>query len=554
VKRVLTLLLSFALLLSLFAGCGKPAGEGAVPTPGAAETATPTPAPDPRADFNAGAKEFLSTDLVSLLTEEDEDGSRLIGMLSSLLYDLNNATAESGAKLTLQNVVMDGEAADESIGIEIGALHDADSGDSSLNLSLGLGTDTNKKLGVFITGDQVLVRPNSTAHSMLLYTMPDAPGASPSFLDQVSVFLTGMLSEDGVPVTLSANKSDREAVSARFLDPWLTDTDEEDYRDETVVKTLAGKEAALRAVTLDMSGSRAYDFVLGSLKRLQADAGFADMDRLLGMVVDALDRDVYDLLQTVRNEGGETETLDSAVGLLISELEELTPEEISAAVFVVSLYFKDDKPIGIDINAATTGKSFDLDFILYREGLEHELDLYYHCISGTTASLSMSTIGKGGDTYDVKGAAGVTTAAGLQTALGSYAGALAETDSSYALTGDYDFVLRFLDEDDKEKTGALGGGLSLDIQKDDAGYTGTGNLSLELLSDESSLSADMLIDASLALRDSVDISPPAYAPSAVTQVANRSDVVRALADDPAEWLDLSGFAQIVRILFALLLD
>jgi hypothetical protein len=101
-----------------------------------------------------------------------------------------------------------------------------------------------------------------------------------------------MLSEDGVPVTLSANKSVREAVSARFLDAWLTDTDEEDYRDETVVKTLAGKEAALRAVTHDMSGSRAYDFVLGSLKRLQADAGFADMDRLLGMVVDALDRDV----------------------------------------------------------------------------------------------------------------------------------------------------------------------------------------------------------------------------------------------------------------------
>jgi hypothetical protein len=64
----------------------------------------------------------------------------------------------------------------------------------------------------------------------------------------------------------------------------------------------------------------------------------------------------------------------------------------------------------------------------------------------------------------------------------------------------------------------------------------------------------MLGDASLAYQDTVEISPPVYAESAAVTVANRGDVVRALADDPEEWLGESGFAQVIKILFALLID
>ncbi len=358
-RRYLILLLGLLFITSITGGCTKkPSGSGAGEITGqetqssTQEPREETPEPtvyDPRADFISGAKQLLTTDIVALLTEE-RDGNRFVGMLSDLLYDLNNRTAKTTLNLSVSDIIIDGEASENTAFLSLGLLHDADTGDSSLDLSLGLGTENAKSAGVYITDGTAVLKSGSTENKILLYPMPEAPGAGNTFLDQASILLTGLLSEDGAAYTFDRNRSDRMELCARYLDPWLEDTSLEEYSEEEITMKLAGKDVPLRSVTLSMSGQRAYDFVLGNMLALSGDVQFADMDALLAGLVNFLSDDLYNLIQSVVSDGEElSDYIESATGKLVDELQALTPEEISAAKFIVSILFNGDRPIGINM-------------------------------------------------------------------------------------------------------------------------------------------------------------------------------------------------------------
>jgi hypothetical protein len=188
-KAFIALFLALSLVAVLMGGCEKSAVEPTGQEPAGQEPPTPSPEPtvNPQADFISGAKEFLSTDLVELLTGE-EDGPRLVGLLSDVLTDLNTKTAQTDATLTLSDITFGGSAIDGSGTLSLGALHDAASGDSSLTVSLGMGTDVAKNVGIYINGDTAVLKPGSASEKIMLYTMPQVDGASNTFLDRRRFF------------------------------------------------------------------------------------------------------------------------------------------------------------------------------------------------------------------------------------------------------------------------------------------------------------------------------------------------------------------------------
>jgi hypothetical protein len=466
-------------------------------------------------------------------------------MLSDFLYDLNNSTAQSNMTFTLSDITIGDDKAEDNLFLSLDTLHDAKSGDTSLELSAGLGSENARKAGIYVTGDAAVLKPGSTESKIMLFTMPSVPNASNTFLDKASILFTGMLSEDGKAYTLGSNLSDRQDLCERYLDPWLTETKQEDYTDSEVTKTLCGKEVPLRAVTLNMTGQRAYDFVLGNLEKLQADTQFADTDKLLGGIMGLFSTDLYDMVTSITGEGGGTAlTADSAVGKLVTELQALTADEKTAASFTVSLFFNGDKPTGIYIEAATTGKAFQLGAILYRSGLEHQLNLYYKYLDGTTASVTLSTVGTGGDTYDVNGTFQVTDTAGLQVLSGGYAGKLVETSSKYDLTGDINLAIQIKNDEGVTETGNVGGKLTLSATHDDTGYTGQGMLDISLSSPgEEALTAKIQLDAKLVKQDSVTITPPMYTTANSVAITGRPDLVNIHQEELADFTDKGKFIQ-----------
>lgn len=553
------LLIVLAIMMTLIAGCTKTTIVKPNNVPGESSAAASSEAPviviDPQADFINGAKELLSTDVVALLTEE-EDGNRFVGMLSDFLYDLNNSTAQTNLTVTLSDLVADGDALGDNIFVSLDSLHDAETGDSAVEIAAGLGTENAIKAGVYITGDTAVLKPSSSSEKIMLYSMPYVPNTTNTFLDKASVLLTGLFSNDGKAETLGSNLTDRQALCDRYLDPWLTDTKQEEYTDSQVTKTLAGKEVSLRNITLNMKGQRAYDFVLGYMQKLQADIQFASTDKLLGGVMGFLSLDLVGIITSLDIDSADKlAQVVSAVGKLIGDLQALTPAEISAAKFVVSLYFNGDKPIGIDIEASTTGKSFMLGGLLYRSGLEHQLNLNYQYLDGTTASISLSTVGTGGDNYDINGKLLVIDATGLETYNGGYTGKLVETASKYELSGTLNLALQYIDMDGIEQAVTIGGDLVLGIIHDDAGYSGTGNIAFtmaELSEYGSDLSAKAQFVANMTMPETVTITPPLYTDKNVTTVTNKQDLWAIHADDLGNMDEYSSAFQDIALFLAFL--
>jgi hypothetical protein len=563
------LLIVLVLMISLAAGCSKTNTVKPNNEPGESAASETSEAPviviDPQADFIKGAKELLSTDLAALLTEK-EDGTALVGMLSDFLYDLNNSTAQTTMTLTLSDLVAEGEALGDNIFISLDALHDAKSGDSSMELAAGLGTENALKAGIYVTGDTAVLKPGSASEKIMLYTMPVVPNASNTFLDKASILLTGLFSNDGKAQTLGSNLADRQALCDRYLDPWLTDTKQEDYADSQVTKTLAGKEVPLRDITLNMTGQRAYDFVLGYMQKLQADVQFVSTDKLLGGVMGFISSglggsiasfDIGGILASDDVDNGDKSAqVASAVGKLVGDLQALTPEEISAAKFIVSIYFNGDKPIGIDIEASTTNKAFKLGAVLYRSGLEHQLDVHYQYLDGAAGSISLSTVNTGGDNFDVNGKLQVIDATGLETFSGGYTGKLVETADKYDLTGTINLMIQFFDSDNAKQAVTISGDLVLGITHDDTGYTGTGNMSFEMQAqniEASGLSGKVLLDAKLVKSDTVTITPPLYTESNTTTVTNKQDLWAIHAADLGDMDEYSGVIQDVMLIFAFIM-
>lgn len=550
-KKPLALLLTAAFLVSLVSACGKSAATAPSVAGTAATTVSPSPSPtvNPQADFIAGAKDFLSTDLVELVTGQ-ENGTRLIGMLSDVLHDLNTKTTQTTAKIALSNLNLDGAKAEEGINITLDALHEAKTGASSVTAGMGLGNDAAISVGAYLTGGTAVLKPGSTDEKIMLYNMPTGLSADNTFADNAMTLLTGLFSEDGKAYSLGSNRADRQALTARYLDPWMTSTSQTDYTDKQVSLQLTGKTVPLRAVTLSMSGQKAYDFVLKNMTAIQADAQFAQSDRLLGALMGIPTTDLHDFILDLQGKGKIAE-ISSAATELVNQLKALTPEEITGSKFVVSLLFDGKKVIGINIEASTTGKAFLLDGIIYRKGLEHQLDLHYQSIKGDTAVLSLSTVNTGSNTYDVSGTLQTKSAAGTATLSGGYAGKLTETADKYDLTGTLDLGIGYL-QDGAAKTGKISGALALSMTHDATGYkaTGTGSLGLNA---GFSLSADAVLDIGLSYPETVTITPPKYTSANVVTVANKADVWAIHQSDLGDRGNYSALSQDLRLVLVFLL-
>jgi hypothetical protein len=368
-------------------------------------------------------------------------------------------------------------------------------------------------------------------------------------------FSDGLLSDDGKAYTLDQNQADRQALCDKYLDPWVVDTSREDYTDGQVSVTLAGRQLDLRTITLNLQGQEAYDFALRNMKAIRTDALFSDMDALLGGMANFLTTDLYDVIQTLLGKNTGPGEIHSIVGDLVTQLEALTPDEIAAAKFVVSVIFHEEKPIGISIEASTTGKAFLLDGIVYRAGLEHEVKLHYKSVAGETASIELSTVSAGGDNYDVKGNVSAKTADGLETYSGGYTGTLAETDTQYDLTGKLALdVQYFNDEEGVAGSGILGGDLVLSIARDTTGYTGTGTLAFWMdAGEETTVSVNIGLGATLQYADTVQVTPPMYTSANITEVTGKADLWAIHQSELGDMQQYGGLAQLIKLLFAFLL-
>ncbi len=123
-----------------------------------------------------------------------------------------------------------------------------------MELDLGTGTDVMKSVGIYITGDTAVLKPGSTSRKIMLYKMPDAADSTNAFLDKATIFLSGLLSDDGGAFTMDKNVSDRLELCDRFLDPGWT-TRPEDYK--VVQITMRWPAKMSRCVrNADMSGRK----------------------------------------------------------------------------------------------------------------------------------------------------------------------------------------------------------------------------------------------------------------------------------------------------------
>lgn len=536
------------MILALLCSCGKsavPAGS-AKNTAGenqsdsqAASSLPSTPAPTPTATpmppqnvFIDGAKELLSTDVVSLLTEKEDDAT-LFGMPSSFLYDLNNSTNETAFSAAFNNVVEDGKKKDQGGTFSLNCAHDASSGDSSIVMSLGLGTDTNSNAGIYITGGTALLKSASASHKIILYKMGGIEGNT--FLDKASGLLSGLLSDDGKASTFSGNLKDRKELAARYLDPWTNDTKPEEYADAEQTRSLLGADVPCRVITLSMAGERAYSFVLEKMKALGADAQFKDMNGSLGDLMYLLSTDIKDQSSDANSKSGAA--VNPATKQLIDELNGLTGKEIAAAKFVVSVIFNGEKAIGIEIEASTTGKAFKLNLLLYRKGPEHQISLFYQSVNGATASVELTKSGTGGNGYNVTGQVKITNANGVETTGGKYGGTVTETDSQYNMKGTFSLNLEAYDTNGKKQKLTFGGDIAFgQTYQKDAGYTGSGSGSLSIVVPSHKLQMKMLLSLNSKLKDSVAIKPPIYIKSKAVTVTTEQQLFTALGQ---KWKDIS---------------
>jgi hypothetical protein len=532
------------MVLALACGCGtsaRPSGTGN----GAAKskaTITPAPTPEPpQKAFIDGAKDLLCIDAVDFLTGK-ENGSTLLGQPSDFLRDLNESSMETHFIAALSDVIENGKAQKDNANIGLNIMHDAGTGDSSVEISAGSGSDINLNSGIYIKGDTVQLKSASTKKKAILYQMADNAGTT--FLDRASNLLTGLLSDDGKATTPEDNLKDRKDLASRYLDPWMTDTKPNEYTDSQQTRKLCGRDVQCRVITLNMAGQRAYSFLLGKTQEIQADAQFKSMDSSMGSLLYVLTTDVSDISKQADSKKGLT--IDSATKQLIDELNALTPDEITAAKFIVSVIFNGDKAIGIEIEASTTGKTFKINAMLYRNGPEDQLSLFLQSVDGATASVDMTKVKTGDNTFDVSGQMKVTSPKGIDTAIGQFKGGISETQNKYDLNGTYTFSINVLDTHNKKQGVTISGDIAYSQTfTKGMGYAGSGDITLTVKADKDAVQMKIGLSLDSKLEDSIAVTPPMYIPSKAVTVTNEQGLYKALGGN---WKDIAKEGKLIQVL------
>ena len=524
-KYIITGLL-FTFILVLISGCGK--------------TSVP-----PQKVFIDGAKKILSTDIVNELNENSNDGS-VLGMPSDFLNNFNNMSNETAVKLNMTDIISNGSASQEPLNLDLNTAHDAGTGDSSIELSIGLGTETNWSTGFYINGNTALIKRGSADKKIILYQMPESNGTT--FLDKESAFLTGILSDNGKATTITDNLKDRQELAARYLDAWLNDTKPEEYTDSQETRKLGSKDVTCRVITLTMTGERAYDFVLKNMQALQADSQFKKMDDLLGGLMYYSSTDTNAIAQNA-DKGV---AIQPASKQLIDELKGMGTEQIAAAMFKISIIYDGDNPIGLESDATTTGKDSKLNLMMYRNGMENQYNVLYQSTDGASVKLNMSKTATGSDKFHITGDIKIINAKGIETANGGFKGEVTENGSKYSLNGTYDLDMNIYDANIKSEHVAFNGDFNFELNyKDKAGYIGTGKISLTIESPSDSVTMKCELSAEMKLKDSVTITPPMYTDSNVYKVTTKEKLFQEI---DMNWKDVSSqseFIQTIVLVFGL---
>lgn len=530
-KKVCSLLVVLLCVTALAGGCfGRPEtvniGGDASGNGKTDKTAKPESTPaDPCTALVEGAKRLISTDVTALLTGGAETDSPL-GMLSDLIDGMNNGTHRADISLSLTDMVSDGEASGQELTVGLSTAYDIVSGDASLEISLGAGDEDAKLAGVYLTGDTALLKSASAARKIILYEMAEGEYAGLPFIDRIAGVLGGILTEEEDTPSLSDNQTDREELAARLLDPWMSDTQPEEYSESNRTVTLLGSAVQCRVVTLSMTGQRAYDFALDFMTKLEEDEQFADMNGMLGGGMGMLSGDILSV-----TSGDDAQTDETAAAEIVAQLNALTAQEIEAAVFTVSVIYYGEEVVGIEIEASTTGKAFILNLLAYEEGREHEIRVDYQYIDGSSASLELSKINTGGDAYTVAGRISIVNENGVETCDGRFDGAVTENDTDYALDGNYALTIRVEDAGVTEQS-ALNGDVSLALSHPQGGgYAGDGHVTARIEAPDTSVSMTLNIAADIQFPGSVTITPPMYTESNVTRVSDVEGFYEALGMD-----------------------
>jgi hypothetical protein len=455
-----------------------------------------------------------------------------MGMFSDFFYDLNNSSNTSSLTATISDIVSDGEASDDTANFALDIAHNAKTGDSSIEISVGQGTDTNASGGIYITQGTALLRSASTDRKLIEYAMPAA--SDKTLMGGMTALLTGLFSDDGKAVSLGDNLTDRQDLAARFLDPWMNETKPEAYKDTKETLSLLGKDVECRVITLSMEGQAAYDFVLAKMQLLNDDAQFKEMNGLLGGSMGLM------------ADGGSSDSdtsSDSATGDLIDELKALTPDEISKALFNVSVIFDGDKAIGLKLEASTTGKAFKIDLLTYRKGLEHQINVYLQAIDGTSVSFDLSKV-KADGAYSITGAFKSIDKEGAQSAGGQITGTITESATKHDFKGNFTSDFQIEDSDGVKQPVSVSVDMSMTINKSgDSGYDGTGEAAFELKGQDNQTSMKMALTLGMKKSADVVITPPMVIEGNVAKVTNKQELFEAFDQD---WSDVSDQSPIIQ--------
>lgn len=478
----------------------------------------------PQKVFIDGAKTLISTDISNLLTE-NESGASLLGLSSDFFDDLNNSSNKTAIAATLKNLVLNGEASAERGNIGLDIAHNAESGDSSVDLSIGQGSDTNLACGIYIKDGAALLKPASADKNILQFPMPE--NNDKTLVGSISALFSGLLSEDGKSGASSLEA--RQELADRLLDPWMNDTKPEDYADSKETRTLLNKDVECRVITLSLSGRTAYDFVLKNVNALDTDAQFNDMNGTLGFASSSAAIDLNDIM----NNSGKLNDSSSnpATKQILDELNALTEDEIAAVKFKAAVIFNDGKAIGIEVDASTAEKAFGLDMISYRKELEHQMTFTLQNLDGSSFSLDVSKIKSDGNNYQVSSTLKAVNSDGVQTMGGQYNGTAAEAENRNDVTGTFRLDMQVEDADGILQKASFSGDIENSMNRSDSGYSGSGNINLSVNAGDSQMSMTLAFTANMEKSKDIVITAPMFTGSNVSKVADFKSLCEALGQD-----------------------
>ena len=507
----------------------------------------------PQKALVSGAKSYMSTNTNTVLTEK-EDGAYLLGLTSEFLNDVNNTSNETSIKATIGNIVSNGKASEDSVNLDLDLVHNAKSGDSSVEFALGAGSDTNVSAGIYVKDGVGIIKSPDADQDVLLYTLPKY--SDKTLQGTLRALFSGLLSDDGAATETADSQKEREELAAKIFDPWLTDTNSKNYKESKETLNLLGKDVACRVVTLTMNGQEAYDFALKNFQLMDSDPQFANTNSILGVGMSAATNGLQNLPGTSGGDSGDDgdskPASDSATKEFISGLEGMSKEDIEEVNFTVSTIFAGDKAIGLRFETVSTDTSMKLFLLTYRKGLEHQFNITFEDQTGVSFAVDASKVKSTGSTYKQTMTMSMTDSNGKQVLDGKYDGTTDETATKQEKKGKLTIDLKISISEDDPQSLKITGDISNLLTKTSSGYTGDGKLVLTVDTGEDTSSLELGLSVTMKKSDSAAVTPPKYTDSNSVKVTNLESLADTLGLDYSQVKDQSKSLQVLYLLGSLL--